>query len=91
VQSLHYAREKYVSDQAVRVLQGEWERPPCRETVTTADRIIRKPQQVGSSIGLQDVGDRMFWKVRPPPKRKKAQKTAGDPELLEPCYTQKHQ
>jgi hypothetical protein len=39
---------------------------------------------VGSSIGLQDVGDWTFWKVRPPPKRKKNQKTAGDPESLEP-------
>jgi hypothetical protein len=56
----------------------------------TSDRIIRKPiatkatQQVGSSIGLQDVGDWTFWKVRPPPERKKEQKTAGVPESLEP-------
>jgi hypothetical protein len=37
----------------------------------TSDRIIRKPQQVGSSIGLQNVEDWTYWKVRPPPKRKK--------------------
>jgi hypothetical protein len=56
----------------------------------TSDRIIRKPiatkatQQVGSSIELQDVGNWTFWKVRPPPKRKKEQKTTGDPESVEP-------
>jgi hypothetical protein len=56
----------------------------------TSDLIIRKPiatkttKQVGSSIGLQEVGDWTFWNVRPLPKCKKVQKTAGEPETLGP-------
>jgi hypothetical protein len=51
---------------------------------TVARQMVMENRIVGSSIGLQDVGDWMFWKVRPPPKRNKAQETAGDPESLEP-------
>jgi hypothetical protein len=46
-------------------------------------QMVMENRIVGSSIGLQDVGDWTFWRVRPPLKRKKAQKTAGDPESLE--------
>jgi hypothetical protein len=46
---------------------------------TIALQMVMENRIVGSSIGLQDVGDWTFWKVRPPPKRKKAQETAGDP------------
>jgi hypothetical protein len=49
---------------------------------TVARQMVRENRVIGSSIGLKDVGDWTFWKVRPPPKRKKAQKTAGDPESL---------
>jgi hypothetical protein len=49
----------------------------------TSGRIIRKLQQVGSSNGLQDVGDWTYWKVRPPPKRKKgSKKTTGQSNTL---------
>jgi hypothetical protein len=57
---------------------------------TVAVQMVRENRIVCSSIGLQDVGDWTFWKVRQPPKRKKAQETSGDPESLEPCYTRKH-
>jgi hypothetical protein len=50
---------------------------------TVALQMVTEIRIFGSSPGLQ-VGDWTFWKVRPPPKRKKVQKTAGDPESLEP-------
>jgi hypothetical protein len=46
--------------------------------------MVREIRTPGSSIGLQDVGDWTFRKVRPPPKLKKEERTARDPELLEP-------
>jgi hypothetical protein len=51
---------------------------------TVARQMVMENRIVGSFIGLQDVGDWTFWKVRPLPKRKKAQKTSGEPESLEP-------
>jgi hypothetical protein len=54
---------------------------------TVARQRVRENRIVGSSIGLQDVGDWTFWKVRPPPKRKRKRKTAED---WSPCYTMKH-
>jgi hypothetical protein len=51
---------------------------------TVALQRVKENKIVGSSIGLQVVGDWTFGKVRPPPKREKAQKTAGAPEPLEP-------
>jgi hypothetical protein len=51
---------------------------------TVALQMVREIRIVGSSIGLQEVGDWTFWKVRQPPKRKKAQKTSGEPESMEP-------
>jgi hypothetical protein len=47
----------------------------------TSGRIIRKSLQVGSSNGLQDVGDWTYWKVRPPPKRKKQVKRQPDSQI----------
>jgi hypothetical protein len=44
---------------------------------------VKENRIVGSSIGLREVGDWTFWKVRPPPKRKKAQTRAGNPESFE--------
>jgi hypothetical protein len=48
----------------------------------TSDRNYRTPMQleeenriVSSTIEVQDVNDWTFWKVRPPPKRKKELRT----------------
>jgi hypothetical protein len=44
---------------------------------TVALQKVRENRIVDSSIGLQYVGNWTFWEVRPPPKRKKVEKTAG--------------
>jgi hypothetical protein len=38
---------------------------------------------VSSTIELQDVNDWTFWKVRPPPKRKKDVRTMWGPEAMQ--------
>jgi hypothetical protein len=70
------------------------QRRMCPEFNMGRDNQVEResPQPTKSTkqvVRLQDVGDWTFWKVRPPPKHKQAQKTAGDPESLEPCYTRK--
>jgi hypothetical protein len=49
----------------------------------TSDRCYRKPTKLemanlifGSTTGVQGANDWTFWKVRPPPKRKKELRTA---------------
>jgi hypothetical protein len=52
----------------------------------TSNRIIRKPIKTKATkqiIRPREVEDWTFCKVWPPPKRKKMQKTAGEPESLE--------
>jgi hypothetical protein len=56
----------------------------------TSGRNYRKPiqlemenQVVGSMTEIQDVNYWTFWKVRPPPKRKKEGWRAEGPEALE--------
>jgi hypothetical protein len=51
---------------------------------TVALQMVRENRIVGSSIGLQEVGDWTLWTARPPPTHKKAQTTSGEPESLEP-------
>jgi hypothetical protein len=75
---------KFIRKPIERIFYGSWsiEGPRHEGAVTFQDEEnIRQARQEdcssagGSSIGLQEVGDRTFWKVRPPPKRKKVQKT----------------
>jgi hypothetical protein len=90
---------KFIRKPIGRTFYGSWaiEGPRREGTVTFEDEEnIRQARQevcssaVGSSTGLQEVGDWTFWKARPPPKRKEVQTTARDPESLAPCYTRKH-
>jgi hypothetical protein len=48
---------------------------------TVALQMVRENRKVGSSNGLQDVGAWTFWKVRPPPKRKKEVKRQPDSQI----------
>jgi hypothetical protein len=63
---------------------GRWDRDfkkrLCLRMKTTSERITRKPRELTSLLGLPfaicEVNENAFWKVLPPPKRKKELLTA---------------
>jgi hypothetical protein len=80
--------ERYLIKERLRT---EYKRISCRDSrqqlrlrmKRTSDRCYRKPMKlemvnliVGSMTGVQDEISWIFWKVRPPPKRKKEVRTA---------------
>jgi hypothetical protein len=61
-------------------LDCDFKKRLCLRMKRTSERITRKPRELSSLLGLlfeiREVNENAFWKVRPPPKRKKDMRTA---------------